>query len=319
MAEQVIAYDPTTNMELVQDSATGAMTSRKRFNVNASGVRLKYDPTAAWKANESNFKSSRDRWSQEEINSNPDFQARKAFLASQSHSFDPSTGGVSVRAGQIRADIQDPLAQASEVGAYTAPLMGDTKQAFGFGIGSLDQLLDPEFRKQQGFGQLDAGRGEQLQSAKKERQDVLDAALQLNPGYGITRQDIEGILSNTRYGSGFQGRLEQGLALTVRNRNPGPSSAFEGADPWETIGQLGLGFLGGPALGMLGGAGAAFQRERAVKKQRGELDAAVSGAGGGAPLADPMLSFADDIFSKRGAIGRGRRSPMNSGIRFGGY
>ena len=43
MAETVIAYDPTTNLELVQDSETGAMSSRKRLAVNASGIRYKGD------------------------------------------------------------------------------------------------------------------------------------------------------------------------------------------------------------------------------------------------------------------------------------
>lgn len=308
MAEQILQYDPSTNLELVQDEA-GNVSSRKRFSQNASGVRYKGDPRASFQAAQGRPGSEGERG-----------EFSRATLGSLAEGYDPRIGGLDTALGQGGFNKSGQFSGFAAHEATSAPLL---QGRFASRTGAnLDNLMG---------GDRNAGEryGEQLQSApaqeylggvKQSRKDVLESVL--GAGIPVGGQDLESALQDVRFTPNFQEDLSKRLMRGELDKARTEASGGFGSGWGGVLGALGqgAGFLTGGPLGLAASVISTGMKEKKEKALRGGLDKAIRDLG--PSDAGSGVNFSDDVFSRdTGSVlrpGPGEVPPRRRGYRLQG-
>lgn len=291
MAEQILAYDPSTNLELVLDPVTGEQKTRMRFNVNASGVRYKGDPFKSFEAAKERQASINRRFGDQ----GPVSDFSRANLGSMAEGYDSSVGGVDVDPGHVGFRKSNEFSEMALDRAVRAPL-GSIREDVNTGqIGAItggDRFAGDIYGEQ-----LQARDVQQyLGDIKQKRKDVLDAVL--GAGIPVSGDDLRSALNTVEFTPDLQANLENELKRLAisRERSNSTSNGFGGG----VLGGLGAiaGFASGGLLGPALGAFGAFQQDR----KQGALDRQLKDAENRLlPISRGSgIDFSADVFSRRG-------------------
>lgn len=227
MAEQILSYDPSTNLELVLDPATGEQKSRKRFGFNASGVRYKLGFSESERSRLKSVEAQR-----ESSLAGPGYVPAGGVptrlllgmdeAAGSSGFFDLKPGQLSAKSSGIGAptlEQSQAIIKRHAMNQVDAPLGGGERS----GIFSLDDELDPRGLQSQSnvtaFGSAAStpGLGALLQPIGQQRKATREAVIDVLSRAGTPALDIDEALDRVRfnpdnidaYASALEGTLRQ--------------------------------------------------------------------------------------------------------------